>query len=76
MALGFGQGKNGHKMPRSKTMDRKIYVEVKVRLIIRADEGVEVSEIIQEMDYNFVDKTGKADIEDMEIRDFEVTDSK
>jgi hypothetical protein len=57
-------------------MDRKIYVEVKVRLIIRADEGVEVDEIIQEMDYNFADQTGKADIEDMEIRDFEVTDSK
>jgi hypothetical protein len=57
-------------------MDRKIYVEVKVRLIVRADEGVSVDEIIQEMDYNFTDKTGKADIEDMEIKDFEVTDSK
>jgi len=57
-------------------MDRKIYVEVKVKLIIRADEGVEVGEIIDEMDYNFTDGTDKAQIEDTEILGYEVTDSK
>jgi hypothetical protein len=57
-------------------MDRKIYVEVKVRLIIRADEGVEVGQIVNEMEYNFSDTTGKADIEDSEVCGFEVTDRK
>jgi len=55
---------------------RKVYVNVAVRLIINIDEGVEVSEVIDEMDYSFKDTTGKADIIDTEIRDHEVTDSK
>lgn len=57
-------------------MDRKVYVEVKVRLVIRMDEGVEVSEVINEMDYDFSDTTGNATVEDMEILGHEVTDSK
>lgn len=56
--------------------DRKVYVEVKVRLIIRQDEGVELSQIIDEMDCDFTDRTGKADIEDYEILDYEIQDSK
>lgn len=57
-------------------MSRKVTVEVKVKLTINADEGVEISKIIEEMDYNFVDQTGSADIEDTEILEHEVTDSK
>jgi hypothetical protein len=53
---------------------RKVYVEVKVKLIINCDEGLEISQIIDEMDYSFT--TGKAEIEDTEILDHEVTDSK
>jgi hypothetical protein len=56
--------------------DRKVYVNVKVRLIIRADEGEEIQHILDEMDYSFKDTTGKAQIEDMEIQDYEITDSK
>lgn len=55
---------------------RKVYVEVKVKLIINADDGVEIGEIIQEMDYGFTSQTDGADIVDTEIKDFEVTDSK
>lgn len=56
--------------------DRKVYVEVKVRLIIRQDEDVELSQIIDEIDCDFTDRTGKADIEDYEILDYEIEDSK
>jgi len=55
---------------------RKVTVEVKVKLVINADEGVEIAEILDEMDYNFDDTTGKADIEDAEILDYNVKDSK
>ena len=57
-------------------MARKVYVTVKTRLIIEMDESVEVSDVIQEMDYNFTSSTEGADIQDSEITDFEVTDSK
>ena len=55
---------------------RKVYVTVTTRLIIRADEGVDIDEVIQEMEYDFTSQTDGADIEDTEIRDHEVTDSK
>lgn len=55
---------------------RKVYVEVKVKLIINMDDDVEVGDVIQEMDYNFTDQTDKADIVDTEIMDYEVQDSK
>ena len=57
-------------------MSRKVYVEVKTRLIIQMDEGVEVDDVIQEMDYNFQSNTVGADIVDTEIRDYEIQDSK
>lgn len=57
-------------------MARKVTVEVKVKLTINMDEGIEVSEVINELDYDFVSSTDGADIEDTEILDHEVTDSK
>jgi hypothetical protein len=55
---------------------RKVYVEVKVKLILNMDDGIEVSEVMDEMDYNFAPNTTGVDIEDTEIKDYEVTDSK
>lgn len=55
---------------------RKVYVEVKTRLIIEADDGIEISEVLDNMDYNFISNTDSADIVDMEIQEWEVTDSK
>jgi hypothetical protein len=57
-------------------MDRMVTVKLQVELKIRADEGVEIGDIVNEMDYNFSDTTTKATIEDTEILDYEVTDSK
>lgn len=55
---------------------RTITVEVKVRITMKVDEGTEVSEVLNECDYNFSDTTGHADIEDTEIIDHDVTDSR
>jgi hypothetical protein len=55
---------------------RKVTVELKVKLSMKVDEGVEIGDIIDEMDYDFSDTTTQADIEDTEILGYEVTDSR
>ncbi len=55
---------------------RKMTVTVKVRLLIKADDDIMLGNIIDEMDYSFKDTTGKATIEDTEIFDYEVEDSR
>ncbi len=55
---------------------RTVFVELKVKLVIKADDDVVIGDIIDEMDYNFTDTTTTADIEDSEILDYEVVDSK
>jgi len=55
---------------------RKVYVDVKVRLIIRANKGIDINEVLEEMDYDFISNTDNAEIEDTEIKDWDITDSK
>lgn len=55
---------------------RKVTVELKVVLTINVDEGIEVSEVINELDYDFISGTDGASVEDTEIKDHEVTDSR
>ena len=55
---------------------RKVTVEVKVKLQMIVDEGIEISRIIDEMDYSFSDTTTHANITDTEILEHEVTDSR
>lgn len=57
-------------------MDRKVYVEVKVRLIVNVEEGVSIDHIINDMDYNFSFSGEEADIVDTEITDWNILDSK
>jgi len=57
-------------------MSRYVTVEVKVRLKIRMNEGIEVSAVVNEADYDFKSTSDGAEIEDTEIIDHEVTDSK
>ena len=56
--------------------DRKVYVNVSVRLIIRADEGQDINNVLENMDYSFTSQSDGADIEETEIKDWEITDSK
>ncbi len=58
------------------TAMRTVTVKVETTLTMKVDEGVEISEIINEMEYNFSDTTTKATIKDAEITDFEVVDSR
>ena len=55
---------------------RKVYVSVTTRLIIQMEEGIEVSDVIEDMAYDFNSNTEGADIVDTEIREHEVLDSK
>ena len=54
---------------------KTLYVEVTTRLKIQLEEGVNVSEVIQEMDYSFQSTTDGAMIVDTEIRDYESTEA-
>ena len=55
---------------------RKVIVEIKLKAIINVDDDIEISEIIDELDYDISDTTTKATIEDTEIIDYEIIDSK
>lgn len=55
---------------------RKVYVELKVKLVIEMEEGMEVGEVIDDMDYDFNSNSDNAEIVDSTIEDFEVQDSK
>jgi len=55
---------------------RKVTVKLEMNVVMSVDEGVEVSEVVNELDYNVNDTTTAADILDTEITDFEVVDSK
>jgi hypothetical protein len=57
-------------------MTRKVFVQVTVSVVINMDEGIEVSEVLNDMDYNFKSNTNGADVVDTELSDFEVYDSK
>jgi len=57
-------------------MSRKMYVNVTTRLIIRADDDADFGDIMADMDYHFTSLHDGADVENSEIRDYEVTDSK
>lgn len=56
-------------------MSRKMIVEVKVRLVINADENLELNNVIDEMDYNFDSGEG-FEITDSEILDYDLIYSK
>ena len=57
-------------------MSRKVYVEVKVRLIIDLDDEP-INEILENMDYNFSYEDGNCEyITDSEIIDWKIKDSK
>ena len=57
-------------------MSRIVTLTLNVQLIMVVDEGVEIQEIVNELDYNFVDTTTKADVLDMGIMGIEIINSK
>ena len=57
-------------------MARKVFLEVKIKVVLNMDEGVEVSKVMEEMDYCFISTLDEADVENTEILDWEIIDSK
>ena len=55
---------------------RKVTVKLEMRIVMSVDEGVEISEVVNELDYTVNDTTTTADILDAEITGYEVVDSK
>ncbi len=55
---------------------RKVTVKLEMRLVMLVDEGVEISEVVNELDYEISDTTTAADILETEITGYEVVDSK
>jgi len=52
------------------------HVHVEVYLIINVDEGIDIEEVLKEMDYGFDPNTEGVIFEKEEIIDWEITDSK
>ena len=55
---------------------RKVTVQLELKLMMLVDEGVEISHVVNELDYQLNDTTGAADVSDTEITDYELIDSK
>ncbi len=55
---------------------RKVTVELKVKMLIHADEDKEISDVINEMGYEFIYSEPGAEIVDTEIEDYEIVDSR
>ena len=57
-------------------MSRKVEIELKVKVLMVVNEGVEISNVVDELDYQITDTTTEADILDTEIIDYELMNSK
>lgn len=55
---------------------KKVYVEVITKLVINMDEDVNLSDVIDDMNYSYDAGIVGADIVDTEIMDYNVIDSK
>ena len=55
---------------------RKVTVKLEMHLVMLVDEGVEISDVVNELDYQVKVTTTAADILDTEITGYEVVDSK
>ena len=54
---------------------RKVTIKLEMRVVMSVDEGIEISEVVNELDYQVNDTTTAADILDTEITSYEVVDS-
>ena len=56
---------------------RKVYVNVTSRVIIQIEDGVDVNEFLDEVDFwPTAPDDARGEIHDFEVRDYEVVDSK
>ena len=55
---------------------RKVTIKLEMRIVMSVDEGVEISEVVNELDYQVNDTITAADILDTEITGYEIVESK
>ena len=55
---------------------RKVTVKLEFQVVLSVNEGIEIAEVINELDYELTDTTTAADIIDVQMLDFAVLDSK
>ena len=55
---------------------RKVTLKLEMRVVMSVNEGIEISDVVDELDYHIHDTTTTADILDTEITDYEIIDSK
>ena len=55
---------------------RKVTIKLEMHLVMLVNEGVEISDVVNELDYEVRDTTTAADILDTEITGYEIVDSK
>ena len=55
---------------------RKVTVKLELEVVMSVNEGVEIAEVIQELDCQILDTTTEADVIDVQIVDHEIIDSK
>ena len=54
---------------------RKVTIKLEMRVVMSVDEGIEISKVVNELDYQVNDTTTAADILDTEITGYEIVDS-
>jgi hypothetical protein len=54
----------------------KIRLKLQIRVVMSVDEGIEIADVVNELDYQINDTTTAADILDTEIIDYEIKDSR
>ena len=55
---------------------RKVIIKLEMRIVMSVNEGIEISKVVNELDYQVNDTTTSANILDTEIIDYEIEDSK
>ena len=55
---------------------RKVTIKLEMHVVMLVNEGIGISDVVNELDYHINDTTTEADILDTEITDYEVEDSK
>ena len=55
---------------------RKVYLLVSMRMTLRLDDGADLGEFMADMDYTLTTDSEIGEIEDFEIRDYAIQDSK
>jgi hypothetical protein len=57
-------------------MSRKVYLELKIKVVLDVEDTATVTEVIENRDYVFIPQEDEASVVDTEIRDWKITDSK